>query len=99
MIRKKLDLQRNQQKREIMLVNLNAINDPAEREYFRNKKQQILNRNTIGGSSSNILNHETFTSQDGYVGVHYAGGGYEGSQYGIPDYRGSGYGGDDLPEY
>jgi hypothetical protein len=83
-MKEKLALQRDRQEREIMLVNLDAITDPAQREYFRIKKQEILNKHTTGGSSSDIPNPE------------YS---YAGSQFGIPDYRGSGYGGDDLPDY
>ncbi|XP_020258382.1 glutathione S-transferase T3-like [Asparagus officinalis] len=82
--KKKLDLQRERQESKIMLINLDIITDPSEREYFRIKKQEILNRNTTGGSSSDIPNPE------------YS---YAGSQYRIPDYRSGGYGGNDLPDF
>ncbi|XP_020254358.1 glutathione S-transferase T3-like [Asparagus officinalis] len=82
--KKKLELQQERQEKEIMLVDLEAITDPTKREYFRNKQQQILNRNITRGSSSDIPNPE------------YS---YAGSQYGIPDYRGGGYGGVDFPDF
>ncbi|XP_020272029.1 glutathione S-transferase T3-like [Asparagus officinalis] len=82
--KKKLDIQRERQESKIMLINLDTITDPSEREYFRIKKQEILNRNTTGGSSSDIPNPE------------YS---YAGSQYGIPDYRSGGYGGNGLPDF
>ncbi|XP_020253897.1 glutathione S-transferase T3-like [Asparagus officinalis] len=82
--KKKLELQQEEQEKEIMLVDLEAITDPTKREYFRIKQQQILTRNITRGSSYDIPNPE------------YS---YAGSQYGIPDYMGGGYGGVDFLDF
>ncbi|KAF8380827.1 hypothetical protein HHK36_028321 [Tetracentron sinense] len=79
--RNKLQLRREKQEREFMEKDLNSISDPIEREYFRDKKLEIVEKGArdsqVGGSSA-TFNHDDFNSFSQYQG------GYEGND--LPPY-------------
>ncbi|KAF8398312.1 hypothetical protein HHK36_017239 [Tetracentron sinense] len=65
--RNKLKLRRERQERDFMEKDLNSISDPVEREYFRGKKLEIVEKmarhSQVGGSSTTFSQY-----QGGYGG-------------------------------
>ncbi|KAK1266813.1 hypothetical protein QJS04_geneDACA002575 [Acorus gramineus] len=69
--RTKLQLRQERQEKKFMEVDLNSIVDQADREYFRRKKKEIIERKARASQTpdnSSTLNHDDFSSFDPFAG-------------------------------